>query len=633
MCGIAGVIGRDRDRVRDATSRMTAALAHRGPDADGVEVLPFGSSWVGLGHRRLAIQDLSPLGRNPMRHVPSGCWITYNGEVYNFPKLRADLERDGEQFKSGSDTEVVLAGITRHGPSFIKRLEGMYAFALFDPRGPNPSVTIVRDPAGIKPLYVAQQGGFFLFASEVRAILAAGFVPRRISKAAVGGMLAFGSIPQPLTIFDAIRMNPPGSWQSIHATEASWTADTPTVWWKPPSPETPSGDVVSETRRHLDQAVRDHLISDVPVGVFLSAGLDSSVIAGYAAKCSPSIRTFTVGFGDQPDFDEIGIAAETAKRFGLPHTPIRIPGQDAEATAAEWFAMADQPSMDGLNTFVISKAIRSEGIKVALCGLGADELFGGYPSFRDVPKLQSLSRKVGWLPSSARRAVAGVLTATKPAVVRQKLFDMLSGASTAGRLALHRRRVMSDRQFSEFGLSAGDCGLTSDWLPPEAEAWIPDERADLGWAVSVVESRFYQTNVLLRDSDANGMAHALEIRVPFLDQRLLNFAHRLPGAVRFPPDKPPKALLREAAAEILHEDLLKRPKTGFTLPLRRWMTGPLRSTCELGLKSLKETGLVQPGGVDTVWNAFLADPESQVWSRALALVVLGDYLRRHLAIP
>lgn len=631
MCGIAGAIGRDRDRLRDATSRMTAALAHRGPDDDGVDVFPFGSSWVGLGQRRLAIQDLSPLGRNPMRHDPSGCWITYNGEVYNFPRLRADLEREGERFKSGSDTEVVLAGIARHGPSYVKRLEGMYAFALLDPRGPNPSVTIARDPAGIKPLFVAEADGCFLFASEVRAILASGFVPRRISKAAVAGLLAFGSVPQPLSLFDAIRMNPPGSWQTIRATDSGWATDGPNVWWTPPVLEQPSGDVIDETRRHLEQAVRDHLISDVPVGVFLSAGLDSSVIAGYAAKCSPAIRTFTVGFGDQPEFDEIGIAAETAKRFGLPHTPIRIPAQDAEATAAEWFAKADQPSIDGLNTFVISKAIRAEGIKVALCGLGADELFGGYPSFRDVPKLQSLARKVGWLPSTARRAVAGVLTATKPAVVRQKLSDMLGGASTVGRLALHRRRVMSDRQFAEFGLSAADCRVTSDWLPPEAEAWLPDETADPGWAVSVVESRFYQTNVLLRDSDANGMAHALEIRVPFLDQRLLNFAHRLPGAVRFPPEKPQKFLLREAAKEILYEDLLKRPKSGFELPLQRWMTGPLRSTCESGLKTLKETGLVRATGVDTVWSAFLADPESQVWSRALTLVTLGDYLRRHAA--
>lgn len=631
MCGIAGVIGRDRDRVRDATSRMTAALVHRGPDDNGVDVLPFGSSWVGLGQRRLAILDLSPLGRNPMRHDSSGCWITYNGEVYNFPRLRAELEQAGERFKSGSDTEVILAGIARHGPSYVKRLEGMYAFALLDPRGPNPTVTIARDPAGIKPLFVAGAEGYFLFASEVRAILAAGFVPRRISKSAVAGLLAFGSVPQPLSLFDSIRMNPPGSWQAIRATASGWTAESPIVWWTPPAPESNVDDVVANTRHHLEQAVRDHLISDVPVGIFLSAGLDSSVIAGYAAKCSPAIRTFTVGFADQPDFDEIDIAAETAKRFGLPHTPIRIPGESAEAAAAEWFAKADQPSMDGLNTFVISKAIRAEGIKVALCGLGGDELFGGYPSFRDVPKLQSLARKLGWMPPSARRAVAGVLTATKTSAVRQKLSDMLGGTASAGRLALHRRRVMSDRQFAAFGLTTKDCGLTPDWLPPEAEAWIPDETTDPGWAVSVVESRFYQSNVLLRDSDANGMAHALEIRVPFLDQRLLNFAHRLPGAVRFPPEKPPKYLLRVAAADILHEDLLKRPKTGFALPLRRWMTGPLRSTCESGLKTLKETGLVRAAGVDAVWSSFLANPEGQVWSRALTLAVLGDYLHRHAA--
>ena len=333
MCGIAGFIGKDRDRVHRATVQMTAALAHRGPDQDGLEVHPFGDSWVGLGHRRLSFQDLSELGRNPMLHEPSGCRTIYNGEIYNFPVLRKELERRSERFKSGSDTEVMLAGIARDGPDYIKRLEGMYAFAVLDPRG--PTLTLVRDSAGIKPLFVAEADGCLLFASEVRAILAAGVVPRKISRAAVGSLLAFGSVQQPLSIFESIRMNPPGSWQTIRAKQNGWQVDSPTVWWNPPSPQTglSTQDVISQTRDRLADAVRDHLISDVPVGVFLSAGLDSSILAGLAARVNPNIRAFTVGFADQPDFDEIGIAAETAKRFGLSHTPIRIPAADAEAAA------------------------------------------------------------------------------------------------------------------------------------------------------------------------------------------------------------------------------------------------------------------------------------------------------------
>jgi asparagine synthase (glutamine-hydrolysing) len=188
--------------------------------------------------------------------------------------------------------------------------------------------------------------------------------------------------------------------------------------------------------------------------------------------------------------------------------------------------------------------------------------------------------------------------------------------------------VISDRQFGELGLAPADCGLTPDWLPPEVDAEMPYDAGDPLWAVSVVESRFYQANVLLRDADANGMAHGLEIRVPFLDRQLVEFVHGLPGGVRFPAGRPPKALLRDAAGDVLHEHLLGRPKSGFSLPLRRWMTGPLRATCESGLRTLGESGLVNPRGVDAVWRAFLARPEGHTWSRALTLAALGDYLRR-----
>jgi asparagine synthase (glutamine-hydrolysing) len=375
--------------------------------------------------------------------------------------------------------------------------------------------------------------------------------------------------------------------------------------------------------------VRDHLIADVPVGLFLSAGLDSAAVAALAARHSKAVRAFTVGFADQPDFDELRVAAETARRLGLPHTALQVPAHEAEQAALEWLAAADQPSMDGLNVFLISKAVRAHGIKVALCGLGADELFGGYSSFREVPTLRRLTWAVGWLPCAARRGLAGALAVRKPAAVRHKLADMLGGTGGVATLALQRRRVLGDRQLAALGLEPDRLGLSPNFLPPEAERWLPPPDADPGWAIAVVESRFYQTNVLLRDGDANGMAHALEIRVPFLAQGLLEWLHRLPGSVRFPPGRPPKHLLRAAVADLLYPELLDRPKTGFMLPLRRWMAGPLRPLCEEGLAILKGSGLLRPGGVDAIWAEFLSHPESQAWSRALSLCVLGDYLRRH----
>jgi asparagine synthase (glutamine-hydrolysing) len=306
-----------------------------------------------------------------------------------------------------------------------------------------------------------------------------------------------------------------------------------------------------------------------------------------------------------------------------------VPPEAAEQWALDWLAAADQPSMDGLNTFVVARAVRDYGVKVALSGLGADELFGGYPSFRDVPRLYRLARATGRLPTPARRAVALAATVRRSRAAREKMTDLMLGPADVASLALGRRRLHANRQLADFGFTPGELGLSADWLPNEA-ASLPDG-TDPGWAVSVVESRFYQTNVLLRDADANGMAHSIEIRVPFLDQRLLDWGHRLPGAVRFPPGQPPKALLRAALPDLLDAQTRARPKTGFTLPLARWMLGPLRGTCEDRLRALKATGVVTPAGVDAVWASFAARPEGGAWSRALTLVALGDYLARHAA--
>jgi asparagine synthase (glutamine-hydrolysing) len=563
-----------------------------------------------------------------MRH-PSGCQITYNGEIYNFPVLKRELERDGEFFHGNSDTEVLLAGVYRWGAQFIRRLEGMYAFAVYDPRG--PSLLLARDPAGIKPLYTAHTPHGFVFASEVRAVLATGMVSRTVSHAAIAGFLAYGSVQQPLTLYEQVRMFPAGAYRYVRVRETGLVALAPVTWWQPPSPVPMRRDhgmpeVVQATRQMLDTAVKDHLVSDVPVGLFLSAGIDSSAVAGLAAAHSPDVQTFTVGFSGHPELNELGIASETASRLGLKHTGIPIECEQAEGLVGEWLAAADQPSMDGLNIFVIARAVREHGIKVALCGLGADELFGGYSSFRDVPRLRAVTRAVQWIPRRLRGGLAQTVSVFRPQTVRDKLTDIFRGPGTAASLTLQRRRVLSNRLLHTLGLNAANLGLDHDWLPPDRLPADPD----LGWVVSAVESRYYQGNMLLRDADANGMAHGLEIRVPYLDQRLVSYLNQLPGEVRLPPGRPAKWLLKQAVADLLHEDLLARPKTGFHLPLSTWMRGPLRSVCEQGLAALRETEVLNPTGVSSVWKLFLHESESQpwAWTRAFTLVALGDYLRR-----
>lgn len=624
MCGIAGIIGPDRERIDGALERMTAALVHRGPDDGGMELHPFGSGWIGLGHRRLSILDLSALGRQPMIHRNTGCRIIFNGEIYNSPRLRKNLQDEGDEFRSTSDTEVLLAGLARHGPEYAKALEGMYAFAHYDPR--QPRLILARDPAGMKPLFYASVGGYFIFASEVRSLLSSGFIPRTIDRRALAGFLAYGSLPQPLTLFESIRMAPPGAWQTIVPIDEGWKTESAVSWWKPPpsKPISPDVDVVAETRRRLDDAVQSHLLSDVPVGIFLSAGLDSTAIAGLAARHSTSVQTFTVGFQNECNSDELDLATRTARQFGLPHSAIAISPTSAEQAAQDWLAAADQPSLDGFNTFIISSTVRARGMKVALSGLGADELFGGYPSFRDVPAIRKAARRVRWFPGAIRRGIGTVYAARRTRAVRRKFADMLAGPADISTLTLQRRQVLSDSQLALLGIDK-----TRRYLPGEAEIDLPDSESDEGWAISVLESRFYQTNTLLRDSDANGMAHSLEIRLPFLDQRLLEWAHGLPSTIRFPRNRPAKYLLREALADVIPPFLLNRPKTGFTLPLRRWMLGSLRTLCEAGLSTLKDASLVRAEAVDAIWGEFLADTEERSWSRAFTLVVLGDYLRRH----
>jgi asparagine synthase (glutamine-hydrolysing) len=390
-----------------------------------------------------------------------------------------------------------------------------------------------------------------------------------------------------------------------------------------------SEDAVAAVRQTLDDSVKEHLVADVPVGVFLSSGLDSTIVAALAAKHSPHIRSFTVGFADQPDMSEAALATETAQLFGLEHTNVTINGADAAAQAIEWLSSLDQPSMDGLNVYVISKAIRAQGITVALSGQGGDELFGGYPSFTDVPRLMRLMRHIRPLPIVARSLAGAVATVGKPRAVRLKFQDMLRTDASVLELYLQRRRAMSNGQLRELGIEPSELGLDATLLLPETRAATHSDGEDPVFTISQLESRFYQGNMLLRDGDTNGMAHSLEIRVPILDQRMLNLAYCIPGAIKLPPGQPGKYLLRQAFAPELRPALLEQKKRGFTLPIRRWMLGPLREMCEQANATLKERGLFRPEGIDQIWQTFLREPESPAWSRAFTLLVLGHYVARH----
>ncbi len=628
MCGIAGVINEDKEVVYGSVLRMGHAMMHRGMDSTGETVDRFGRTNIGLGHRRLAILDLSPLGQQPMSSEDGLHRIVFNGTIYNFQRLRRELENEGDAFKSHSDTEVLLLGLRRHGVEFLRRIQGMYAFAYLNRE--NHSLILARDPAGIKPLYYYESDMTLVFASEVRALLASGATTATISQSAVANFFAYGAVAQPTSIFSGIYSVKPGSWREYRATDTSVRLHREHVWWTPPEVDfkTDISDAILHTRDLLHSAVRDHLIADVPVGVFLSAGVDSTILASVAHAYSEEVRGFTVTLDDEPDMDESEIAGATAARIGMEHVPIRVSKHDALDATIEWFGSVDQPSIDGLNTFLISKAVRNYGIKVALSGLGADELFGGYPSFQQVPKIARLAHHLRWIPSSVRRKLVQLATLQQPQQVSEKLQDMFAIEPRIGKLATMRLRLMSNRELASLGLNFELLGLNECGLPDASMDWQPRDGSSPGWAVSIAETRYYQGDVLLRDSDVNSMVHSLELRVPFLDQRLLDWIHTLPDAVRFPIHGEAKHLLRASFKKELSTTVLNRPKTGFSLPIERWMVGELRPLCEINIGYLSESGMVDSDGVHSIWKEFLRQPNKRSWSRAFALVVLGDYIHK-----
>lgn len=608
---------------------MGAAMRHRGPDDAGVEVLPLNGAVLGFSFRRLAILDLSPAGHQPMFHSQTGNCLNFNGEIYNYQEIRRDLSARGVQFRGQSDSEVLLHALTEWGPAALPRLAGMFALGFYDAR--QRSLLLARDPLGIKPLYFGRGAkGEFLFASEMRALAATGLIDMQVDPAAVAGYLAYGSVQGPATIVRSIREFPAGSYQWIDAAVLSETPASPTRYWTIPAPDASAAgnDVAGALRDVLTTSVREHLASDVPVGVFLSAGIDSTVIASLAARYAQSLRTFTVGFDEHPDVSEAPLAARTAQRIGARHSEIQVSSADALDACRRWLDCLDQPCVDGLNTYIISEVVRREGIIVALAGLGGDELFAGYHTFSRVPRFVRAMRWLRWIPRSERRRWAGLAALGKPTAVARKLADTLGSDGSVFEVYLQTRRVTSEQALAELGIEPHRLHLTPRLLAPETERALIRQHPDAIWSISQFESLLYMGNTQLRDSDTNAMAHSIEIRVPLLDTRVLDFAYRLPGSVRM--GSPPRAkhLLRTAFAEFLPDELMDKPKSGFALPVGRWMLESLRDECEAGIAHLRGTGLLRVGGIDDIWQRFTKSGDTSRYARAFSLVVLGHYLRR-----
>ena len=595
MCGINGILRLRPDSPpidQDELLRTRDAMTPRGPDDAGAWISPDGR--IALASRRLAILDLSPAGAQPMASPDGRYHLVMNGEIYNFPELRRELEADGVAFRSHSDTEVVLTLLARDGAAALSRLRGMFGLAFWDDR--EKRLLLSRDPLGIKPLYLSMENGCLRFASQVKALEAGGAVSRAVDPAGLAGFLLWGSVPEPFTIRSAIRPIPAGHFQLVEDGRTS----APLPFGKPEID--PIDPLLA-----VEESVAAHLISDVPVAVFLSAGLDSGLIAALARRRLPEPpTTFTLRFDilEGTPQDEGPLAAEVARTLGTRHVERRVGRADFADVWPAALAAMDQPSIDGFNTFVVSRAAREAGLKVVLSGLGGDELFGSYPSFRDVPAYGRAARRIGWLPGlpAVWPALARLAAADRP-----KLAGLLRhGRTLPGAYFLRRGLFLPEelpavlgREAAEEGLrrydpvaataAAGNDPSVRNGTPTGADAWLD---------VHVLETALYMRNQLLRDSDWASMACSVELRVPLVDARL----HGQLAARGFEPARGQgKAAFVRAAAPELPEALFDRPKTGFYIPVQEWLdpaSARLRAgdrSRHLALRVLEETGTWSPG--------------------------------------
>lgn len=632
MCGICGVIGLPASQARPATERMARAMVHRGPDDEGFEEMPLTADPAGpaaaFGFRRLAILDLSPAGHQPMVNRATGDVLVFNGEIYNFRELRARLQAKGRVFRSTGDTEVVLQALAEWGEAALDEFDGMFAIAFY--RAADRRVLLARGPLGIKPLYVAAVPQAFVFASEVRAVLASGLVPTELDPAGIATFFAYGAPQDPLTVHRFVRSLPAGSYEWIGLEEAQGRPPTVRRYWRFPAIDrgAPGGDVaVARTRELLADSVRRQCVADVPVGVFLSAGIDSATIAALAQPQHGAVSTFSVGFEAKGPADETALAAETAAALGTRHYQTIVDDEWAIEQFLEWLRSCDRPSIDGLNTFIVSGAAKDRDISVALAGVGADELFGGYSTFSRAARLEKFMRPLRWVPRGVRRAAAQVALAALPGIKREKAVEMVVRGVSPQELAIFARRLMLDDRLHRLGFNASRLGLNADYLPPDACGAF-DTAGDSFNEVSQVEISLYMGNTLLRDADVNSMAHSLEVRVPFLGKNLVDYVCSLPGAVRSPPQSRPKHLLREAIKDGLPPGIFSRPKTGFTLPIDAWIRGGLRDACQAAVDKLASSSLVDGQAVRSLWQEFQDPRVDGASSRRLSLIVLGSYLRQ-----
>jgi len=590
MCGIAGQLS--ISTIKPNTQTVLEALAHRGPDAQAF----WNNEKVCLWHARLSIIDTDSRANQPFVDATGRYVLVFNGEIYNYQALKATLRFD---WQTTSDTELLMEWLKAYGPSRLGDLEGMFAFAFYDTQ--IEQCLLARDRFGKKPLYLHRNDQEFSFASEVRVLLKMHPEAAYTTKQQLSNWLYWQTIPGQEILLPEIKQLEPGTfllWQNGSQENASFTN-----WQNPTLKSYTEKEVLPELKQLVRKAVQKRLVADVPFAAFLSGGVDSSIITALAAQeLGSSLNTFTVSF-DEAVFSEHYIAAKVAKRYGTQHHEIRLTPQDFLKEIESGLAATDHPSGDGLNTYVVSKHTQAAGFKMALSGIGGDEWFLGYNYFTALDALQKrkalrhLGAFKGFMPLRYRKALEVI------------------GQLDKGAMAYAYQRLLFDGYTLQQAF-----GLPIPNLQPSTAVW-PDTMS----ARSIEEWRYYTQPVLLRDTDQYSMAVGLELRAPFMDQHLVDFALSLPDELKR--GNRSKYLLIEAFHELLPEEVYNRKKQGFTLPWEQWMRHELKEFCQARINAFLQR--IDAPQLNKEWEQFVMGKGQWSWSRLWSMVALEDWLQRN----
>lgn len=610
MCGINGLYGEiNTDISSKIIEKMNASMVHRGPDDNGV----YAEENMALGHQRLSILDLSSLGKQPMVSHNGRYIVSFNGEIYNFAELKSKLKF--QDFKTLTDTEMILAAFEEWGTDCLQRFNGMFALAIYDKQ--KKELYLARDRMGIKPLYYYKNDGKFLFSSEIRSLLASGMVPRKLNKPYLSEFLEYQTVHTPNTLIQDVYMLKAGHWMIVT------DKVTPIIpYWRirdfAEVQISPSREMAEKKVKEIFfESVERRMIADVPLGAFLSGGIDSSaIVAAMSTMSNTAISTFNVSFAEK-EYSEAKYAKEIADLYKTNHHEIHLSPKDFLEELPFAMDAMDHPSGDGPNSYVVSKATKEAGITVALSGLGGDELFCGYDVFPLLNKMEE--SPIRHLPRSIRSSIGNMIFAFKKGNNTLKLKQLLEAKKVDFRYAYPLFRQTLWKEEIE--------NILGTYTPDSVKGFLVPGYPDLYTKISVAEIRSYMQNTLLRDTDQMSMASSLEVRVPFLDHNLVEYAISLRGFLKHPTT--PKKLLVDAMGDLIPRSIWDRKKMGFTLPWKTWMKNELKDFCQEGIEVFKGIDGVHGESVDAIWNNFLMDKPLYTWTRVWPIVVLGNWIKKN----